>query len=133
MAGSTIYVTHFDVGDMGEIYTIRLFRIDEPGNFFVIGDIFCHERFFFRRLSKGGFGIIVAFGATFQFWDAGKCAVIAKCMTKQALLSLCFSLYAIHFFRVEMKGVIKINWLGVFGIKHRWKDDPSQDRSSDEA
>jgi hypothetical protein len=40
VADLTLQISHFDVGNMGEIYAIRLSGIDEPGDFLLIGHIF---------------------------------------------------------------------------------------------
>ena len=80
----TILVSHFYMGNMGEINTVRLPGIDEPRYLFVGGNVFLKEFVFFWRFSKGGFWIIVAFGALFELRDTGKGPIFSEHVAKQA-------------------------------------------------
>ncbi len=61
VAGLTILVPHFDMGDMGEIHTVRLPVVGEPGYLPFFGNIFSQEFLLFRCFTEGIFRVIMAF------------------------------------------------------------------------
>jgi hypothetical protein len=125
VADLTLQISHFDVGNMGEIYAIRLSGIDEPGDFLLIGHIFLQEYFFINALCHGGIRVIVTLHAIFQFWYAGKGSIFPKLVAKKALLQVCIPFDGIHSFWVHMYGVAEIEGLWMLRIEDHGIEDPA--------
>jgi hypothetical protein len=75
------------------------------------------------------FGVIMTFRTLFQPRYSGKGSIIAKGVAIQAFLELCFTLYSIHLFRVEMNDMTKIERLILAGIEDNGKNDPANKQS----
>jgi hypothetical protein len=88
---------------MGKEDAVRLAGIYEPGNFPLLGDIFGYKEFFIFRLALL---FLMTSGTLLQLRHTGKTAVITKKMT--ALASIIN--------RLDMKGVVEIEWLAFLGI-----------------
>ena len=122
VACPAFHFTHVHMGDVGEIHTIRLFGIDQPGDFLFLGHIFLEKTHLFRMFSQRGFRIVVALHAGLQFWNARKAAVFPKTVAGQASFKLCLALCD---FRVRMDGMIEMDGLHLFGVKGHGKENPS--------
>ncbi len=111
VADLTLHISHFHVGDVGEIYAIRLSRIDKPGDFRLIGHIFRQEYFLIRALCHGGIRVVVTRHAAFQFGYARKSSIFPKLVAKEALLKVRIPFDGIYSFWIHMHGVAEIEGL----------------------
>jgi hypothetical protein len=114
VAGFTVLVPHLDMGYMGEVHTVRLPVVGEPWYLPFFGNIFSQELLLFRCFTEGRLGVIMAFYALVQFGDAGKGAILPERMARQASFGFCVAFDAVYYFRIKVKGMIKIHGLGLF-------------------
>ena len=114
VTGFTPDLAHFHMGDMGKINAVRLFGINQPGDFLISSHILCEIFLFIRGLSDGEFGVVMAHGARGVLRNPGKRSIISKPMAKAALLLLGLSFDADV--RVQMKGVVEIDGLFLLGV-----------------
>ncbi len=125
VADLTLHLSHFHMGNMGEIYTIGLSGIDEPRDFLLIGHIFLQEYLLIGALCHGGVWIVVALHTIFQFWYARKGSILSKWVAKEALFLLRIPFDSIYPFRVHMHGVTVIEGLWMFRVEDHGIENPA--------
>jgi hypothetical protein len=104
---------------VGEIDTLRLLGIDQPGNLPVFLNVFFDELDLIFRVALN---LFVTIKALAQSRRAGKTAVLAEKMTAFTTL--------IDQFRVH--GVIEVNRLFFLGIQQLGENDPPYDKTTRE-
>ena len=111
VADLTLHISHFHVGDVGEIHAVRLSGIYKPGDFLLIGHIFLKEYFLIRALCHGGIWVVVTLHATLQFGYPCKSSIFSKLVAKKALLKVRIPFDGIYLFWIHMHGVAEIEGL----------------------
>ncbi len=128
VTGPALDLSHYDVGDMGKVDTVRLSGIDQPRDFFFMSHVFRQKFLLIRALAHGGFRIIVTIHARFQPWHADKSPVIPKLVAVETGLKLCIPLDDVG---VRVDGVAEMKGLWLCRIEHQWKKNPTHDQGGD--
>jgi hypothetical protein len=124
VAGPALDLTHVDMGDMGEIDTIGLSGVNEPGDLFFFRHILCQKLYLLRILAHGTFRVIMAFRAFLETRDAHKGPVLTKPVTVETCLELRVLLNTD--IGIEMNHMAEVQWLGLLGVEGKREDNPAQ-------
>jgi len=111
VADLALQISHFHVGNMGEIYAIGLSGIDKPGDFLLIGHIFLEEYFLIGALCHGRIRVLVTLHAILQFGYTRKSSILSKAVAKKALLLVRIPFDGIDSLWIHMHGVAEIEGL----------------------
>jgi hypothetical protein len=124
-----ILLSHFDVGNMGEVNAVRLLVIREPWHLFAGCDELLREFLLFGVFPEGGLRIIVTRHAGFELRHADEGPVFSKAVAvKTSLLFGCpFDAYV----RVRVDSMAELDGLGLLGVKELRENEPPESQGWD--